>query len=47
MPSYYFIDVWTPLQLIGIKIFKDDDGNIWIKFWHYKRRKIALNSSTS
>ncbi|WP_236293293.1 hypothetical protein [Paenibacillus allorhizoplanae] len=41
MPNYYFSEVWTPLKLLGIKLFKDDEGAIWIKYWGFKRRRFT------
>ncbi|WP_171630222.1 hypothetical protein [Paenibacillus plantarum] len=41
MPNYYFTEVWTPLKLLGIKLFKDDEGAIWIKCWGFKRRRFT------
>ncbi len=40
MPYIHFIERWTPLKLIGIKIYRDDEGGLWIKIWGFRRRKI-------
>jgi len=40
MPFYHFRRVWTPLQWIGIRFFRDDEGNLWIKAWNRRRRLI-------
>ncbi|MBP1962301.1 hypothetical protein J2Z65_001500 [Paenibacillus aceris] len=44
MPNYYFREFWTPLSLTGIKLFKDDEGVLWIKYWGYKRRRLRKTS---
>ena len=44
MPNYYFTEIWTPLKLAGIKIFKDDEGEIWIKYWGLKRKRLKNHS---
>ncbi|MDF2668002.1 MAG: hypothetical protein K0R67_308 [Paenibacillus sp.] len=40
MPNYFFQEIWTPLKLIGIKFFRDDEGSIWIKWFSRPRRKL-------
>lgn len=40
MPSYYFKELWTPLRLVGIKLFRDDDGFLWIKWWSKPRKRL-------
>ncbi len=40
MPHYYFDEIWTPLKFVGIRLFRDDDGGIWIKYWNTKRRRL-------
>jgi hypothetical protein len=40
MPYYYFKKIWTPLSLIGIHFFQDEQGNYWVKFWKAKRRRL-------
>lgn len=42
MPNYYFNEIWTPLKLVGIRLFRDDNMGVWIKFWHKKRRRIRV-----
>ncbi|CAH1192627.1 hypothetical protein PAECIP111892_01050 [Paenibacillus auburnensis] len=37
MPSYYFKEIWTPLKLVGIKFFRDDELRLWVKLWSKKR----------
>lgn len=44
MPNYYFREFWTPLSLTGIKLFKDDEGVLWIKYWGFKRRRLRKTS---
>jgi hypothetical protein len=41
VPQYYFSEIWTPLKIVGIRLFRDDDGNIWIKFWKKRRRRLG------
>ncbi len=40
VPNYYFKEIWTPLALIGIKFFKDDENRTWIKVWTKQRRLL-------
>ncbi|WP_263575725.1 hypothetical protein [Paenibacillus vietnamensis] len=40
MPSYYFKELWTPMTIVGIKLFKDDEGHLWIKVRDSKRRRL-------
>jgi hypothetical protein len=40
MPYYHFSESWTPLRLIGIRFFTDDEGRRWIKVWGFHRRRI-------
>lgn len=41
MPNYYFKEFWTPLKITGIKLFKDDEGAFWIKYWGFKRKRLT------
>lgn len=41
MPYYYFSEVWTPLKLIGIKFFRDDENRLWVKFWVFSRKQLS------
>ncbi|CAH1192846.1 hypothetical protein PAECIP111891_00450 [Paenibacillus allorhizoplanae] len=45
MPIYYLIEIWTPLKLVGIKLFKDDEGILWIKYWGFKRKRFSNNQT--
>lgn len=40
MPHYYFNEIWTPFKIIGIRLYRDDDRDVWIKFWNAKRRRV-------
>lgn len=40
MPNYYFKEVWTPLKLISIKFFRDDEQRLWVKFRSNQRRPL-------
>ncbi len=40
MPNYYFKEIWTPLKLVHIKFFKDDENLYWIKVGHHSRRPL-------
>jgi hypothetical protein len=40
MPNYYFIEIWTPLKFVGVRLFRDDEGRVWIKYWNAKRRRF-------
>jgi hypothetical protein len=40
MPHYYFREVWTPLKFIGIRLFRDNDRHVWIKYWNKRSRRF-------
>ncbi|CAM3955769.1 Mobile element protein [Mesobacillus thioparans] len=40
MPLLQMKEVFTPLRLVGIKVFKDKEGYTYIKFWNKPRKKI-------
>lgn len=40
VPYLYFKESWTPLKIIGIRFFTDDEGGFWIKIWNFHRRQI-------
>ncbi|NIK78516.1 hypothetical protein FHS15_003654 [Paenibacillus castaneae] len=40
MPHYYFSEIWTPFKIVGIRLYRDDDMGVWIKFWNKRRRRI-------
>lgn len=40
MPNYYFKEIWTPLKLVGIKFFRDDEERLWVKIWSKPRRRL-------
>lgn len=40
MPHYYFKEIWSPLKLIGIRFYLDDEEHMWIKVWSKARRPL-------
>ena len=40
MPLLQMKEVFTPLRIVGIKVFKDNEGYTYIKYWNRPRRKI-------
>jgi len=40
MPYYHYREIKTPLKLIGIRLMRDDEGNIWIKVRKSSRRML-------
>jgi hypothetical protein len=43
MPLYQMKEVWTPLKLMGIKLFKFPiSGDYYIKVWKNPRKKIEF-----
>lgn len=40
MPNYYFREFWTPLKLIGIRFYRDDEYDLWVKFWNRPKQLI-------
>jgi hypothetical protein len=40
MPNYYFKEIWSPLKLIGIRFYRDDEDQVWIKMWSKARRRL-------
>lgn len=43
MPNYYFKEIWTPLKIINIRFFRDDERYMWIKVGRRARRRIKKN----
>lgn len=41
MPNYYFKEIWSPLKLIGIRFFRDDESRVWVKLWSKSRRPLG------
>jgi len=41
MPLIVMKEVFTPLKLIGIRLFKSSEGDYYIKFWNSSRKKIT------
>lgn len=35
-----FHEISTPLKLIGIRLFKDEDGHFWYKYKDSKRKRL-------
>ncbi len=40
MPLLHMKEIFTPLKLIGIKVFRCKEGNTYIKVWNRPRKKI-------
>ncbi|MFC7786039.1 MULTISPECIES: hypothetical protein [unclassified Rossellomorea] len=40
MSGYYMKEVWTPLKLVGIKIFKTEKKRVFMKFLNKPRKRI-------
>lgn len=40
MPYYYFKEVWSPLKLISIRFYRDNEGEMWIKIGSKARRPL-------
>ncbi|OBZ11218.1 MULTISPECIES: hypothetical protein [Bacillales] len=41
MSSYLmFTEITTPFKLIGIRVFKDENGKYWYKYKNNKRKRI-------
>lgn len=40
MPYFHFSEFWTPLKIIGIRFYRDEDHNTWIKIWNKPRRML-------
>lgn len=46
VPYYYYREIKTPLMLLGIRFMKDEQGQLWIKFWK-KPRKLLYKGSAN
>lgn len=40
MPLIHMKEIMTPLKLVGIKLFKCTDGDLYIKYWNKPRKRI-------
>lgn len=40
MPNYYFQEIWTPLKYIGIRLFRDDEQQLWYKIGPMRRKRL-------
>lgn len=40
VPYFYFKEIVTPLKLVGIRFFRDDENHYWIKIWGFRRRRL-------
>jgi len=41
MPSYTFKSLWTPLEWLGIRLYKNiTEDSLWIKIGHRRRRPL-------
>jgi len=41
MPNYYFKEIWTPLKLVNIRFYLDDENRVWVKVW--SKHRALLN----
>ncbi|MDH6431138.1 hypothetical protein M2109_005737 [Paenibacillus sp. PastH-3] len=46
MPNYYFKEIWTPLKLVNIRFYLDDENRVWVKVWSKHRRLLKRVEST-
>jgi hypothetical protein len=35
-----FSEVWTPFKMVGIRLFKDENGAYWYKYRNNKRSRL-------
>lgn len=40
MPLLHMKEIFTPLKIIGIKLFRGTDGYTYIKVWNRPRKRI-------
>lgn len=40
MPYYVFKEKWTPLRLVGLKLYVDDEGRLWWQLWGSRRKRF-------
>ncbi len=40
MPYFNMRKVWTPLQFLGVKLYKTDDGIYFIKFFNGSHKMV-------
>ncbi|MDT9026525.1 hypothetical protein [Rossellomorea yichunensis] len=40
MTGYYMKEIWTPLKLVGVKIYKTEENRIFLKFFKKARKRI-------
>ncbi|MHA7139655.1 hypothetical protein ACRTEV_20700 [Rossellomorea arthrocnemi] len=40
MPGYYMKEIWTPLKIVGIKIFIAEENRIFMKVLQKPRKRI-------
>lgn len=46
MSIYYFKEIWTPLKLVSIRFYLDDENRVWVKVWSKHRRLLKRVEST-
>lgn len=39
MPYYCMEKVWTPLELIGLRLYRDQQTKTWFIKWRNRRRR--------
>jgi hypothetical protein len=40
MPYIHFREIWTPLRLLGTRVYVTDEGDWYIKVLNAKRKRI-------
>ncbi|WML46800.1 hypothetical protein RCG23_14250 [Neobacillus sp. PS3-34] len=40
MPLFHMKEIFTPLKLVGIKVFVCKEGQTYIKIWNRPRKRI-------
>ena len=40
MPYFHFKEVWTPLKLVRIRFYRDEERRLWIKAGSGRRRPV-------
>ena len=45
MPNYYFKEIWTPLKIIRIHFYRDDENRFWVKMGSKPRRLLSKGDS--
>lgn len=41
MPWYSFSEIWTPLSMFGVKLYREkNERKLWVKVGNKKRRRL-------